>query len=284
MSRIMLTGGTGFLGSRLTRSLIKAGHEVGLVGRDTSTFENLLSLGLVQDRAYEFFVTNLEIEKIENAVHSFKPDIVVHVAAISSGPRDFENISKQIDANIKFPSLILNAAFNFGCYRFVNTGTSWQETSGSGYKPFDFYSATKQSFENIIEDYVLDGLSCVTFRLFDVFGENDPRPKLLNLLNRIAQSGEMLQMSPGEQKIDLVHVDIVCEHYLEAISRLENNQVNAHEIYSISGENPRTLREIVSEVEKKYGKKINITWGGREYRQREVMDPRSRYNSILKVK
>ena len=277
----MLTGGTGFLGSRLTSRLVKEEHELGLVGRDTSNFENLQKLGLKRDKDYEFFPVNLEIKKIQDAVNSFKPDVVVHVAAISTGARICETISKQIDANIKFPSLLLNAAFNFGCRRFINTGTSWQEISGSGYKPFDFYSATKQSFENIIEDYVLDGMSCVTFRLFDVYGEDDPRPKLLNLLDRVAQSGETLPMSPGDQKIDLVHVNTVCEHYLEAIDQLDNNRIDGHKIYSISGKNPRTLKKIVSEVERELGKKIRITWGGREYRPREIMNPRSRYKSIL---
>jgi len=232
---------------------------------------------------FTYFATNSNPENIARAIEQFKPKTIIHVAAVGGGKRSSETILDQIEANITFPSLVLNAAYETGCRQFINTGSSWQEILGDGYRPFDFYSATKQSFENILDDYAMEGMKCITFRLFDVYGDNDPRPKLMNLFNRIAQSGETLDMSPGDQKVDLVHVDWVCSNYLAGLNRLSDMQSEGHEIYTVSGGNPRSLKEIAASESARLGKPLNINWGGRPYRPREIMEPKSRYRSLLSL-
>lgn len=92
---------------------------------------------------------------------------------------------------------------------------------------------------------------------------------------KTARSQEGLAMSPGEQLIDLVHIDDVVEAYLCAIGTLDNMS-SGHQVYAVSSGKPLPLRELVAVYEKAAGVKLPIEWGKRSYRPREVMVPWNR--------
>ncbi|WP_144034102.1 NAD-dependent epimerase/dehydratase family protein [Sporomusa silvacetica] len=61
------------------------------------------------------------------------------------------------------------------------------------------YTATKQALESLSRYYTqTTSMRMITLKLLDTYGPNDPRPKLFSLLNRIAQTGETLDMSGGQ--------------------------------------------------------------------------------------
>ncbi|RME61371.1 NAD-dependent epimerase/dehydratase family protein, partial [Candidatus Parcubacteria bacterium] len=138
----------------------------------------------------------------------------------------------------------------------------------------NLYAATKKAFQDILQFYIeARGLRAITLKLYDTYGANDPRPKLINLLQRAAETGEALALSPGEQKADFVHVDDVVNAYRIAAERLLGGQVAGHEGYGVYTGRPLTIRRLVALMEEKLGRKLNVTWGGRPYRDREVMAP-----------
>lgn len=51
-----------------------------------------------------------------------------------------------------------------------------------------------------------------------MYGENDKRPKLLNKLCQIAGTQQTLDISPGEQMLDLIHISDVCSAYLKLMN------------------------------------------------------------------
>jgi nucleoside-diphosphate-sugar epimerase len=167
-----------------------------------------------------------------------------------------------------------------GIRAFINTGTSWQNAEREGFRPFNLYAATKEAFEQILGYYVDLRLSAVTLRLFDVYGPADPRSKLINLLSDIAASGKSLDMTPGEQKIDLVHVDDVCRAYEYAISYALDQSPPAHHVFGVSSGNPIGLHDLVDLFERVRGVKCNINWGKRPYRAREIMEPYKGYKPL----
>ena len=77
-------------------------------------------------------------------------------------------------------------------------------------------------------------------------------------------------MSPGEQMIDLVHIDDVVAAFLIAAERILNGQVTAHEHYGVCSGDALSLRELVGKIQEVLGKPLPIKWGGRPYRAREV--------------
>ena len=279
--RVLVTGATGFLGANLVSKLQTQNLRVGCLLRSDSSSAYLNSLAKRNLNEPVTLKMTASYDNLDELVHQFSPTITVHIAAHPGGSRDTETIKKQVDSNILFPSLLLQHCLENDCKSLIYIGTSWQSIYGRGYKPFDFYSATKQSFENIVDDYVLEGFRAINLRMFDLFGPNDPRKKLMTLLENIALTGESLDMSPGEQKIDLVHVDDAVAAIQIAMKRLKNNAYGTHERFCVSGGRPQSLKDIVRNFEVKNRVALNIKWGARNYRDREVMMPTSEFPNIL---
>lgn len=262
---ILLTGAGGFIGRSLLARLGACGANVhSLVrSRPADSFEHQ-----VQGEG------EAAIASIRDVLDQISPDVVVHLASAfraSHTPGDIETL---IDSNIRLGMRLLEAMEQSGFRRLINTGTYWQHFENRSYDPVNLYAATKQAFEDIIDYYVnAKSFCCVTLQLYDTYGPGDTRPKILALLEKTAREGAHLGLSPGEQLIDLVHVDDVCSAYEAAILRTLRGDVHGHERYCVSSGAPRRLRDVVSLFEHVSGKKLSIGWGERPYRPREVMKP-----------
>lgn len=93
------------------------------------------------------------------------------------------------------------------------------------------------------------------------------------LAEKISETGETLKMSPGEQLIDIVYIDDIVDAFVLAGKNLVAGQYELCGTYGVSSMNPISLREVVKTFEEVVGKKLSIEWGGRPYRQREIMIP-----------
>jgi nucleoside-diphosphate-sugar epimerase len=216
-----------------------------------------------------------------NIVHDASPEIVFHLASLFIANHREEDINALIYSNLLFGTQLSEAMVKTGALCLVNTGTSWQHFENEKYNPVNLYAATKQAFEDILKYYIESKkLKVVSLHLFDTFGDDDPRAKLMNLLNKTMETQIPLDMSPGEQKIDLVHVDDVVTAFIMAGSRCLEKKDNEHEIYGVATGEPVSLKTLVSKLEEKYGKKIPVNWGTRQYREREVMAPWTNYKIL----
>lgn len=275
--RALVTGATGFVGSNLVRGLINKDWNVDVIVRSSS---NLDVLDAVKNNL-TIHSFDGGMEQMQEIVLKASPDMVFHLASMVLGEHKSSQIEGLISSNITFGSQLLEAMMINGISKFINTGTYWEHYENKQYSPVNLYAATKHAFQTILQYYVeAKGIEVVTLKLFDLYGPNDPRPKLLNLLMRIAETGEPLAMSLGEQKIDLVHIDDVVRAYEVAAMRLVNGKVEGHEVYGVGTFSPVTLKEIVTLLELKTKKKLNIDWGGRPYRSREVMEPWGTYETL----
>lgn len=271
--RILLTGASGYLGSNLAAALVAEGAAVCALLRPSSDREVLRKKGVLEA------VRIVEIDEAGEFAEAteFAPDSIVHCAACCDGGDDRETAMRLLEANIRFPALLLAWARRAGVGRFVNTGTSWQNSDSEDFRPFNLYASTKQAFEALAEHYALAGLQVTTLRLFDVYGPDDPRGKIVNLLKKTVGAPAPLDMSPGEQFIDLVHVDDVCRAYVAALLLPPEP---GSSVFGVSSGAPLQLREFVRAFERARGVTCEIRFGGRPYRDREVMMPEGGYRTL----
>lgn len=268
---VLITGGTGFVGSHLARRLVAMGCEVHLVIRPTSELEVIHDIiGSVQLHRHDGTTAGLL-----NIVEQASPKIVFHLASLFIAQHDSSDIENLIDSNLLFATQLLEAMASCHVFKLVNTGTAWQHFNQTqDYSPVCLYAATKQAFEMILTFYFESTpLKAITLKLGDTYGPSDPRKKLFYLLKQSALKGLPLEMSPGEQLIDLVHIDDVVNAFIVAAKRLLENQVDCHETYSVTSQKMYKLKELVELYMTITGKQFSICWGGRSYRKREVMVP-----------
>ncbi len=268
--KVLLTGATGFIGSHLTQRLVNEGHHVAIVVRPESSTEILkTALPQVQMHLYDGSYASLV-----QAMKLAQPELVIHVASLFLAQHNAEDVSRMIESNLNFPTQLLEAMSQFGICQLINTGTSWQHYQSQVYNPVNLYAASKQAFESLLSYYVeAHGFKVITLKLYDTYGPGDTRLKLLSLLKHAANSGETLQMSLGEQTIELVHVEDVIDCFIAAGVRLLQGEVGSPEVYAVRSGEPISLKDLVGMLAKISGRQLNVVWGARQYRQREVMQP-----------
>ena len=265
---IVITGATGFVGSNLAEYLLKRGFKIFLITRVNS---NLVNLEKIIDDVEVFSYGN-NLSKLVSFFEKVKPNCVFHLASNFIAEHNTSQIDSLIESNITFGLHILEAMKEAGVNKIINTGTSWQHYKNELYNPVCLYAATKQAFESLLEYYIkAEDFKGITLKLFDTYGENDTRPKLINLLNKFADENTELSMSPGDQILNLVHIDDVCSAFEAAYNLLLENKINSHSIFAVANKESYKLKDLIKVFEKAANKKVNVIWGGKSYRKREVM-------------
>jgi len=269
--KILITGATGFIGKNLVNKLSNEGNQIfiTLLPNENNPFIENKIIDFVLDGDYMLkLITFLS----ENAI-----DGIIHLASVvQSGDHKSEEVSHLIDTNIKFSVIVLESAVKANVNWFINTGTYWQHYNNEDYSPVNLYAATKQAFMDIAKFYwQTEKIKFCTIKLFDTYGPNDTRPKIFNLWEKVAKNQESLDMSKGEQIIDISHIDDIISAFTLLVNHLNNqnnNNQNGAE-YAVKAENRFTLKQLAHIYEETLGVKLNINWGARAYREREVMIP-----------
>ncbi|HCM83007.1 MAG TPA: NAD(P)-dependent oxidoreductase [Alphaproteobacteria bacterium] len=269
-ARIAVTGANGFLGSEICAAL-KDFHVTALVRRNADCER----LKKISAHAEINFLDD-DWSNVGEALATTKPDVTIHAAAAMDGGDDIKAARNLATVNILQPTLLLAAAKAVGCKGFVTVGTAWQHWDDSDYNPMNLYAASKQAFDDILRYYGESGMAAVTVHMCDTYGLQDPRSKLIQLLFHLARSGETLAMTPGQQEIDLVHVSDAAEAYAGITKKILSGEISGFNRFDISGGAIRPLKQLVGLMEKVTGKTLSITWGGKDYRPREMMHARRR--------
>lgn len=265
----MVSGATGFIGTALVKRLHQEGWKVHAVVRPDSKPDLLARLRphctLHQHRG--------STEQLFEIFSAAKPTTVFHLASMFLAQHQAGDIEPLIRSNLLFATQLAEATIQSGCRRFLNTGTSWQHYHSQPNLPVNLYAATKQAFEAVLRYYHDSAsLSVITLKLYDTYGPGDPRRKLINLLMDAMASGKPLAMSPGEQIIDLTYIDDVVEGYCVAEKRFDAGCGPLMDAFFLSGER-LSLRELARIVADELNQPLNVSFGGRPYRPREVMTP-----------
>ncbi len=275
MKKAIVTGATGYIGSNLCKQLIKEGWKVAIVTKPTSDYNYLSDvINKIEILEYDDNLSNLI-----SFFNKIKASVVFHLAAVAINEHDVSDVDILLNANIRFGLHILEAMKQSSTPFLINTGTYWQHFESDEYNPLNLYAATKQSFQDLVKYYTSIGeIKAITLKLFDTYGPNDDRPKLINLLHKFADEGIELDMSPGEQQLDYVHIDDITQAFIKAYEYIYD--IEEYEEFAVATGRLIQLKELVQLFKEKTGKEIKVNWGGKPYRKREVLKPWSSYRTL----
>ncbi|MCS7221457.1 MAG: SDR family oxidoreductase [Anaerolineae bacterium] len=250
MSKILVTGGAGFIGSHVVDAFINAGHEVVVIDNlATGKREN------VNPKAQFYQVDIRDQETVEEVFAVERPEVISHQAALANVRHSMEQPVTYAEVNILGSIILLEMARKYECRRFIYASTGGAVygepeflpvTEDHPINPLDPYGASKHAVEHYLYLYRHNyGLSYVSLRYPNVYG---PRQDPLGEAGVVAIfTGLMLQgkqptiNGSGEQQRDFVYVgDVACANLL-ALERGEG-------VYNIGSGVPTDVNTIFAEL------------------------------------
>ena len=268
--RILLTGATGFVGANLVMAL-NGRHTLAALLRPEAKTHRIPNL----QPPITQLVWDGKTETMPALLASFLPDVIIHLAGYFVGVHKAEDIDQLIESNIRLPTILLESAIAVGCKQIIHVGSYWQHFENAIFAPVNLYASMKQAMADILTCYVqVGGLSkALTLELTDVYGPRDPRGKLIPVLQQAALKGEEIGLSPGDQYLDLLHIDDAVAGFLQALDVLTSMPERMEKRYALRSLKPVTLKEFVALFNEVSPHRVNTVWGARPYRPREMMQP-----------
>jgi nucleoside-diphosphate-sugar epimerase len=261
MKRVLLTGGTGFVGANLARRLLRDGHELHLLvrpGYQPWRIEEIRAEVQLHERHLH------EVEAVSRLVSQIRPEWVFHLAAHGaySWQTDWEQM---VQTNIQGTMSLLSACLKTGFEAFVNTGSSSEygfkdhaPAESEPIEPNSPYAVTKAAATMFCRQAAQSQRAHVpTLRLYSVFGPYEDPGRLLPVLIMRGLSGEWPPLADPEVARDFVYVDDVVEACLLAATR---RTPEWGPIYNVGTGVQTTLREAVAAARQVMGITAEPVW------------------------
>jgi dTDP-glucose 4,6-dehydratase len=243
LTKILVTGGAGFIGSNFIRLLLHSRQAYSIINFDKLTYAgNLANLQDVisQNPRYEFVKGDIcEPASVEPAMRAC--DVVVHFAAESHVDRSIYEPSPVVQTNITGTFVLLQLARKLGVSRFVHISTD--EVYGDlpatnfaseehGLRPSSPYAASKASADMLVLSYIRTyNLPAIITRSSNNYGPYQFPEKFLPLMITNALADKPLPIyGDGKQQRDWLHVEDNCRAILTVLERGRVGQ-----IYNIGG-------------------------------------------------
>ena len=190
---ILVTGGSGFLGSHIVDVLEERGHSVSIFDNRISPYASQKTKQIIGD------LTNKD--DVFAAVEG--NDVVYHFAGISGIEDCKKNPRKSIEININGTLNILEACVQYSIKRLVFASSAYV-FSKYGY----IYKTTKIACENLIHDFSeIYGLKYTNIRYGSLYGRRaDSRNSIYNLLKSAFIDNKILYKGTGEELREYIHV------------------------------------------------------------------------------
>lgn len=291
MKKILVTGGCGYIGSHIVKSLLEQDFEVIIF--DSLEHGFLKSKEIIEKitkKKIIFFQGDTKNkEDLRKCFEKNKTDAVIHLAAHKSAGESVYEIEKyylnnvfglinlietMIDFNVK-PLIFSSSAAVYGTPQKIPL------TEESKTNPENPYGETKLIGEMIIQDYCRIGkINCISLRYFNVCGADkshvigeDPSissnliPKITQVITgkkqEIAIYGNDYQTPDGTGIRDYIHVSDLAKGHIAALMHIKNTEetenIKKYETFNLGTNKGYSVLEIIKEFERQTGKKINFS-------------------------
>lgn len=262
---ILITGGTGYIGTTLVPYIMERGFsDVCLLVRNQSKAQDIYG-DSVQ------YITTEETDWREQLI-AYNPDVVLHLAGLLNSKHDADSVEPLVRSNVLFTTQLLEAVSHTECQYFVNVGSCWEyRDGGTNPNPNTLYAATKLAVHPIMTFYQsLSKWKWVNVVVYSAYGKRNTPKKIFELIYDALDAPTPHPFTEGNQILDFIHVEDIADFFYTLMTKLDVIKENYTQFHLGTGEG-HSLREVASILEDLTGKKVNADWGALPYRPHEVM-------------
>lgn len=286
MSKILLTGATGFIGFHLAQALLKKGNLIIGIDNmndyyDTKLKEGRLSILQEYDN-FRFIKADLKDKKDIDAIfEKHKPEYVINLAAQAGVRYSITNPYAYVDSNLIGFVNILEACRNYPVKHLLYASSSSVyggnttipfSTNHQVDHPVSLYAATKKANELMAHTYShLYGIPTTGLRFFTVYGPwGRPDMAYFSFTKDIIKGNSIKVFNHGKMERDFTYIDDIVEGIVKLLPLAPeanpdwneqdgdlSSSTAPYKIYNIGNNSPVQLEKFISVIEDKLGIKAN---------------------------
>lgn len=272
----LITGGNGFIGTKIIEKLVFQGYTPSLLLRKNSNRKRLSSFA----RRIKIFEADLRDGKIiASILRRVNPTIIIHLAGYgvySYGNMSSENIGLMIDSNIKGTINLLYAAHNTNCKLFINTGSCFEYGSSnfpfkenSMLNPNNMYGVTKSTATFFCQAFSKKNkFAILNLRPFTVYGPGEDERRFVSTVIKQCLEGKNPSLAKKKIVRDYIYIDDVADAYLCA---LDLGEKLSGEIINVSTGKGTVLEDVARMVIRLTGANVIPDIGSFSLRDGEVL-------------
>lgn len=268
MTKIALTGATGFIGSAVLKQLINDGHEAVVLLRNESNTERIKVVSKYQTVYYQ----NLYQNELKETLAAYNPDAFIHIAWKGVGGND-RNEQFQITENLPFTLQSVELAHAVGCKHWIGIG-SQAEYGNPNRKvaeidttlPTTLYGKAK-----LASCWAALGLSESLnmkgswIRVFSTYGVGDEPTWFIPYIISELKKGKTPKLTKCEQLWDYLYVDDAARAILSVLYE------EMAGIFNIGSGQTISLKSVVELIKQNINPDITVDYGAVPYRPDQVM-------------
>jgi len=250
--KVVVFGGSGFVGSHVADELTERGHEVKIYDLRLSPY--------LRERQEMIVGDILDKDKVFRAVEGC--DMVYNFAGLADLDTAITQPIDTINQNILGNALILDASVKAGAKRFVYASTIYVYSSLGG-----FYRCSKQAAELYIEEYQKRyGLDFTILRYGTLYGPRaDERNSVYRYVKQALVQRKIVGYGTGEELREYVHVRDAAKLSVDVLSEEFKNKY-----VIITGHHPVKYKDMLNTIKEMIGDKVEIEFrppekGGAHY-------------------
>ncbi len=260
--RVLVTGAAGFIGSHVARALVTRGDDVLALLR---TGTSRRRIGDLVDRMRIDEARLDEPEQVTQVLDRFRPEAVIHLAWYAH-PHDYLSSGENV-RSLATTNFFAERVFASGCRKFVGVGSCAEYSSkpsprreSDRTEPMTLYGACKRAASLVVGGLGRAAQAEVAWaRIFHVHGRDEDPARLVTRVAAALARGEAVELSPGDQVRDHLHVTDVAA----ALAHLTGpNRAGSFNVCSGEGV---TLKDVLTTVGEILGRPELLRFGARPY-------------------
>jgi len=259
---VLITGGAGFVGANLIRTLLaQSDCKIHTIIAPHSNLWRLTDL-LSSITIHEIDLSNTAA--IRSLIPAIKPNIIYHLAAYGGMPNELQS-TMVYDVNFYGTINLIQACKEIGFDCFINTGSSSeygmkQEPMDEAMapEPLSDYGVAKAAATHYCQKEALfNKLPIYTIRPFSVYGDYELSTRLMPTIIVNALANKPITLSSKTHVRDFIYIHDLINAYLKITERRPSH---AH-IFNIGSGQQSTIADVVSQVQSIMGRQLNVVWG-----------------------
>jgi len=267
--KILITGATGYIGSKLVLNFLDKFKDssIAILIRNQEKCHKLF-----KNSVNEIEIINIHDLDYKDKINDFSPEIVIHLASYLTSKNDEEAIKNILNSNIKFGVHLLDALKNSNVKYFLNVGTFAEYFYSDGNLDSAYlYSASKTAFRSFLQYYQsISDFKWINIIPYTIYGGLHNHKKVIDLIIDSLEAENSISMTSGEQKLDFINIRDVLKFFDNLLDNINNIDSNFIEFHLGTGTGTK-IKELAGKIETIYGKKANIDWGTKSYREKDIM-------------